>query len=57
MLDQLEITISRTSNGQADYVQIASPAAVPVNIVLIADRIVVNDTRVDQERNEPANDQ
>ena len=45
MIDKLTITVSKTRNGNSVYVQIASPAAVPVNIVLIADEVEVRDTR------------
>lgn len=47
MLEELEISISKTATG-ADYVQIMSPAAFPVNIVLVADKLVVNDHREKQ---------
>lgn len=45
MLETLTIQITKTSNGLCDYVQISSPAAIPVNIVLVAGRIVVDDRR------------
>jgi hypothetical protein len=45
VLDVLEIEITKTSNGLADYVQVRSPAAFPVNIVLVAAKIIVKDTR------------
>jgi len=45
LLDRLTITISKTSIGTATYVQIASPAAMPVNVVLIADEVVIEDHR------------
>lgn len=44
MLDTITIQISKAANGQ-DYVQISSPAAFPVNIVLVAANIVVDDRR------------
>lgn len=44
MIDELKITVQKAANGQ-DYVQIASPAAVPVNIVLIANKIEIEDHR------------
>ena len=44
MLDELQIEISKAADG-SDYVQLRSPAAVPVNIVLIANRITVADHR------------
>ena len=42
---KLTITVTRTADGSAQYVQIASPAAMPVNIVLIADEIEIKDRR------------
>jgi len=44
-IGKLTITINKTSVGQLDYVQIASPSAMPVNIVLVAQNIVVDDRR------------
>lgn len=43
-MQQLLISIQKAANGQ-DYVQISTPAAVPVNIVLLADNIKVEDHR------------
>ncbi len=40
MLDDLEIEVSKTRNG-LDYVQIRSPAAIPVNVVLVAPEMSV----------------
>jgi hypothetical protein len=45
VLDELKVTITKTANGEHDYIQIASSAAIPVNIVLVADRISVEDHR------------
>lgn len=44
MLETITIQVSKAANGQ-DYVQISSPAAFPVNIVLVAGKIVVDDRR------------
>ena len=44
-LGKLTITVSKTAMGDATYVQIASPAAMPVNIVLIAGEVVIEDHR------------
>lgn len=44
MLDKITIHLSKAVNGQ-DYVQISSPAAFPVNIVLVATKILVIDKR------------
>ena len=49
-LGKLTITVSETRNGNGVYVQIASPAAVPVNIVLIADEVESQDARKPQFR-------
>lgn len=45
MIGKLIITVTKTVDGKYEYMQIASPAAVPVNIVLIADEIVIEDRR------------
>ena len=45
MLDELTIEITKTATGLQDYVQIRSPAAIPVNIVLVANKITVSDHR------------
>jgi hypothetical protein len=44
VLETITIHLSKAANGQ-DYVQIASPAAIPVNIVLVASHIEVIDKR------------
>ena len=45
-LGKLDITVTKTSDGRSNYVQITSGrAAMPVNIVLIADEIRVVDHR------------
>ena len=49
-LGEIEIEITKTANGGAEYVQIRSPAAMPVNIVLIASKITVNDRRVPKKK-------
>lgn len=41
----LKIHLAATADGQGTYVQIASPAAMPVNIVLIAARVELDDQR------------
>jgi hypothetical protein len=46
MIDKLIITVSKTSCGNMTYVQIASPAALPVNIVLVAaGEVLIEDRR------------
>lgn len=46
---KLNVTVTKTSNGAFDYVQIISDDAVFVNIVLIADEIAVVDHRAKKE--------
>jgi len=41
----LTITVTRTADGQADYVQVMSADQFSVNIVLIASKIEVRDAR------------
>ncbi len=45
MIGKLTITVTKTADGRFEYVQIASPAAMPVNIVLIADEVEIEDRR------------
>ena len=45
MLDKITIQVTKTADGLNDYVQISSPAAIPVNIVLVAGQIIVDDRR------------
>jgi len=42
---QLTITISKTSDGKRDYMQVTSDDYTSVNIVLLAEKIVVEDKR------------
>jgi hypothetical protein len=44
-LNELTILVTKTANGKMEYLQITSPAAIPVNIVLIAKKIKVEDHR------------
>lgn len=44
-LTELTIQVTKTADGKMEYVQIASKATFPVNIVLIADKITVKDDR------------
>lgn len=45
MTGKLTITVTKTADGRYEYIQIASPAAMPINIVLIADEVVIEDRR------------
>lgn len=45
MTGKLTITVTKTADGRYEYIQIASPAAMPINIVLIADEVVIEDHR------------
>jgi len=42
---KLRIQISKTTDGGSYFVQISSPAVMPVNIVLIAAEIEIDDQR------------
>ena len=42
---KLTVTVTKTTNGDADYVQIISDDQFGVNVVLIADEIEVKDMR------------
>jgi len=42
---KLTITISKTSDGKRDYLQIMSDDAFSVNVVFVAEKIVVKDVR------------
>lgn len=45
----LNVTITKTSTGMADYIQIMSDDQISVNIVLVADKIKVDDHRTLQQ--------
>ncbi len=45
MTPNIKITVTKTANGQHDYVQIISDDQFSLNIVLIAEKIVVEDCR------------
>ena len=49
----LKMTISRTSKDDGDYLQIMSDDTVSVNIVLVANRIDVTDSRRKVTSSEP----
>ena len=44
---KLNVTISKTRNGNSDYIQIMSEDTVSVNVVFVAESIKVNDVRAD----------
>ncbi|KKK60045.1 hypothetical protein LCGC14_3028270 [marine sediment metagenome] len=41
----LNVTITKTADGKQDYIQIMSDDIISVNIVLVADKIKVEDHR------------
>ncbi len=45
ILPNLKVTLSKTQDGQRDYMQIVSDDQFALNIVLIADKIDVDDCR------------
>jgi hypothetical protein len=50
MNQPLNVTISRTADGTADYMQIMSADLMSVNIVLISPKIEVQDARSHQRK-------
>ena len=44
---KLNVTVTKTANGQQDYVQIMSEDMFSINIVLISEEITVEDKRND----------
>jgi hypothetical protein len=53
MIPVLNVTVTRTSDGKGDYIQIMSLDQFSVNVVLIADRIDVQDHRMPPKIVEP----
>ncbi len=49
MMETLTVQLSKTSDGRRDYMQITSPDQVSVNIVLIADRLILDDRREEKK--------
>ncbi len=49
---ELKVTVSKTSNGDKDYLQIMSDDMFSTNIVLIADKITIEDARPKEEGKE-----
>lgn len=41
----LNVTVTKTADGKQDYIQIMSSDMISVNVVLVADRIKVEDHR------------
>ena len=44
-ISELRIQVTKTSDGSRDYVQIISADQLTINLVLLADKIVVSDLR------------
>ncbi len=53
-LPPIQITISRTADGSADYMQIISADQFSLNIVLISSRISIRDARPDLDKGKDA---
>lgn len=45
MLDEIIITISKTSNGKAEYLQVLSVDQFSLNLTAVASKITVKDMR------------
>lgn len=41
----LRVTVTKTSRGDSDYIQIMSEDSVTINVVFVAAKIIVEDTR------------
>lgn len=54
MHDKLTITVTKTADGVRDYLQIMSADMLSLNVVLVADQIVVEDHRKEEKRGKPA---
>jgi len=48
-MEKINVNISKTSNGTADYLQIMSDDMITINIVLIAEKITVIDRRPEEK--------
>ena len=44
---KLQVTVTKTSDGLSDYIQIISDDMLSVNIVLVVEEVVVEDRRED----------
>ena len=44
-MDLLNIQITKTAYGEKEYIQIMSKDMMSINIVLIADKIIISDDR------------
>lgn len=42
---KLTVTVTKTARGDQDYIQVMSDDTISVNVVLVADAIIVNDMR------------
>lgn len=49
-MNNLKVTISKTADGQSDYMQIMSVDLLSVNIVLVAPKIEVEDARKEKAK-------
>lgn len=45
ILDKLNVTVTKTADGNRNYVQLMSADQVSINVVFVADEIVVEDHR------------
>lgn len=49
-VDELRIQVTKTSDGLRDYVQVMSADQLTINLVLLADKVVVSDLRDEQPK-------
>lgn len=45
MIDRLNVTITKTADGKADYIQLMSKDMISVNVVIVAEEISFEDWR------------
>jgi len=50
MVKELTVTITKTSTGEHDYIQIVSDDQLSVNIVLVAEKIIASDYRPKEKK-------
>ena len=49
-VDELRIQVTKTSDGLRDYVQVMSADQLTINVVMLADKVVIRDLRDEQPK-------
>lgn len=50
---KINVTVTKTADGKQEYIQIISEDMVSINVVLVADNIIVTDYRTYKDKKEP----